>query len=256
MDSKQDITQADEGFSKLSDEKIAIQPSPLPPWDMYTVAVSLFSGYILLPLIVSNVITLINPFLDRPTELFVQQATTILTWAGIFAILRLRYGKLGPYLGIRFPGTPRIFIQETIKLLLATTVVLWGLTQLWALLQSQYPNWFLGTEEPYAHASQAERIVLFIFAVCFAPVLEELIFRGLVQSTFHKISTPIRSVLFTGLVFLLLHGSYFNNIRALVTVLCLGLCFGIWRERTQSLLPGMVVHLLNNILASVLLLFS
>jgi membrane protease YdiL (CAAX protease family) len=220
---------------------------------MYTVAVSLFAGYILLPLLVSNIVLLLNPFLSRPMELLVQQLTTVFSWGLIFGILQLRYGGLAQYLGLRVPNNMRYFLWETIKLLVVTAGVLILLTALWALLQAR--GWSFSMGEPYADASRAELLVLFSFAVIFAPVLEELIFRGLVQSTFYKVATPTAAVIFTSMVFLLLHGSYYTNLRALLSVLALGLCFGIWRERTQSLLPGIVVHLTNNILASLLMLF-
>jgi membrane protease YdiL (CAAX protease family) len=238
-----------------SQSGVYTKEGPLPPWNMYTVAVSLFAGYILLPLLVSNVTLLVNPFLDKSTEMLVQQITTVFSWSFIFLVLQLRYGRLTEYLGLRVPQNMRYFLWETIKLLALSAGVLILLGKFWEVLQLWYPEWSFIQNEPYSSASRAELVVIFIFSVCFAPILEELIFRGLVQSTFHKISTPVRSVIFTSLVFLSLHGSYFANIRALTSVLCLGLCFSIWRERTKSLLPSMVVHLINNILASYLLFF-
>jgi membrane protease YdiL (CAAX protease family) len=222
----------------------------LPPWDMYVMAVCLFLGYILIPLLVSNVLILINPFMELGTKLFVEQGVTLLTWASIFLFLQWGYGSLRQHLGLTFTRPLRYYIWETVKLVLLT----FGLT----LLMNYIWQW-MGTAEgvdPFRGYNQADLIVLLLFAVLMAPVLEELIFRGFVQSTFHKISPPIRSVIFTSLVFLMMHASYFENVRALAQVLVLGLCFGIWRERTQSLIPGMVAHLLNNILASVLLYFA
>jgi membrane protease YdiL (CAAX protease family) len=253
LDNNSGMTGTGEEISKQA-QSAKVAQNPLPPWDMYTVAVALFSGYILIPLLVSNVVTLINPFLEQSTELLVQQVTTVCSWGLIFSILQFRYGHLTQYLGLRVPQNMRYLIWETVKLLAVAVAVLIALSALWAFLQSQAPFWSQ-MEEPYANASQAELMILFVFAVFFAPLLEELIFRGLVQSTFHRISTPARSVIFTSLVFLMLHGSYFTNVRALASVFCLGVCFGIWRERTQSLLPGVIVHLINNILASMLMFF-
>jgi membrane protease YdiL (CAAX protease family) len=229
--------------------------SPLPPWDMYTVSVSLFSGYILVPLLVSNTIILINPFLEPANQLFVQQAATLLTWICIFVFLNWKYGSLWTYLGWDLSRPKQYYIWETLKLILLTCSFTLMLSGLWLFLEKRMPGLPLGADQPYANYSVGELIILTAFATLVAPVLEEVIFRGFVQSTFHKISPPVRSVIFTCLVFLLLHGSYFDNVKALAHVLVLGLCFGIWRERTQSLVPGMVGHLVNNGLASMMLLF-
>jgi membrane protease YdiL (CAAX protease family) len=228
--------------------------SPLPPWDMYTVSVSLFSGYILVPLLVSNVLILMNPFLEPASQLFIQQAVTLITWICIFVFLNWKYGSLWTYLGWDLSRPRQYYIWETLKLILLTSGLTVLISRFWVFLEKQMPSLSLGQDQPYSDYSSSELVILTAFATLVAPVLEELIFRGFVQSTFHKISPPVRSVLFTCLVFLLLHGSYFDNIKALTHVLVLGLCFGIWRERTQSLAPGMVAHLVNNGLASLILL--
>jgi membrane protease YdiL (CAAX protease family) len=228
--------------------------SPLPPWDMYTVSVSLFSGYILIPLIVSNILILMNPFLETASQLFIQQLVTLLTWVFIFVFLNWKYGSLLVYLGWELSRPRQYYVWETTKLILLTTTLTLLLNRLWAFLENKMPSLTLEKAQPYADYGANELFVLTAFAVLMAPVLEELIFRGFVQSTFHKISPPVRSVIFTCLVFLLLHGSYFDNIKALSHVLTLGLCFGIWRERTQSLVPSMVAHGVNNGLASIMLL--
>jgi membrane protease YdiL (CAAX protease family) len=155
---------------------------------------------------------------------------------------------------IWFPLGISYYIWETIKLILLTSSLTLLLNQFWVFWEMRMPGLPLEKEQPYANYGSNELLVLTTFAILVAPVLEEVIFRGFVQSTFHKISPPARSVIFTCLVFLLLHGSYFDNIKALAHVLTLGLCFGIWRERTRSLVPGMVAHGINNGLASLVLL--
>lgn len=228
----------------------------LPPWDMYTVAVSLISGYILIPLLVTQILMLVNPFLSDTAQLFIQQAITLATWVSIFIFLGWKYGAIWPYLGLKFSRPTPYYVWETVKLILLTTALTLALSLLWMLVEKSIPGLKLEEKLPYANLSSAELVVLAFFAVFMAPMLEELIFRGLVQSTFHKVYSPTGSVLLTTAVFLLLHGSYFGDIKALSHVLVLGLCFGIWRERTQSLVPGMVAHWFNNGLASLLLLMS
>lgn len=238
---------AEPGFLK-QDSSVAAQP--VPPWDTYTVAVCLFSGYVLIPLLATNILTLINPFMELSTKLFVEQAVTLLTWLSIFGGLQWRYGLLTTYLGLTFNRPLNYYAWETIKLVLLTFALTLLMNYVWHITGTT------NGEDPFKGYNTHDLSVLLLFAILMAPVLEELIFRGLVQSTFHKILPPLYSVLLTGLVFLAMHTNYLANFKALTQVLVLGLCFGFWRERTQSLIPGMAAHLMNNLLASGLLYYS
>jgi membrane protease YdiL (CAAX protease family) len=241
-------------LNSAAPEGVPLKLTPLPAWDMYTVAVSLGVGYLFMPLLLSNVLLLANPFLSPAALLIVQQGMTLLTWVGIFVFLRLRYGPIVDCFGLKPQRPLAFYLWETILLLLLTTGLTILLPQLWGLLSQWFPQWNLAQTEPYQNFRSSEILVLSGFAVLMAPMLEEMIFRGFVQATFHKFANPFRSVLFTCLVFLLFHGNYFENVKALTHVFALGLCFGIWRERTQSLYPSMVVHLFNNSLASIVML--
>ena len=234
---------------------IPVYDRPLVPWDMYTVTVCLLSGYILLPLFVSNLFLLLHPFLPPVAQLIVQQGMTLATWLLIFLVLRVRYGSLRTYLGLRLHHPPVWYLWQAIQLLLLTTALTIVVNQCWQWLFQAFPQGQVSQADPYHQYAMPELLTLSAFAVLVAPLLEEVIFRGFVQTSFYRQVSPFRAVWMTCLVFLLFHGGYFENLRALTHVLVLGLCFGIWRERTQSILPSMVVHLFNNLLASTMLLF-
>jgi len=95
-----------------------------------------------------------------------------------------------------------------------------------------------------------------LFFVIFAPVQEEIIFRGLIQSVLQRqwpLAVAIRSartsaaVLCTAVLFAIVHlGSGFATI---VGALALSLLAGEMRRRTASLLPAIVVHSLFNVAA-------
>lgn len=228
------------------------QVSALPPWDLYTVCVCLLSGYLLVPLMLSNMLLLVDPFMDKAQQMFIEQSVTLLTWLSIFSVLHWRYGHLERYIGLAFTRSHRYYLWETVLLLVVSNGLTIALSLFWSLMEKMNPGLALGND-PYADFSGSQLLVLFFFAVIVAPLQEELIFRGLVQSTLHKTFNRLGSVVWTGLIFLLLHGSYMNNIKAMTHVVVLGLCFGIWRERTRSLLPGMVAHGLNNALATLIM---
>lgn len=83
---------------------------------------------------------------------------------------------------------------------------------------------------------------LIITAVFIAPVFEELVFRGLIYQGIKKHIGPFKAVLFSSIVFSLLH----FNISQFLPVLGLGalLCFIF--EHTGSLVPAVIIHMLNN----------
>ena len=158
---------------------------PLPPWDLYTVVVCLLSGYILVPLLLSNALLLINPFLGEAEQLFAQQTVTLLTWATIFGLLQAKYGRFWDCLGLKPSGARHYYIWETILLILLSTTLTLGLNVFWNILEQQIPGLSLGSNDPYSSYSASQLAILAVFAVLMAPLLEEMIFRGFVQSTFH-----------------------------------------------------------------------
>jgi membrane protease YdiL (CAAX protease family) len=224
-----------------------------PPWDLYTVFVCLLSGYIFVPLLLSNVLLLIDPFMGSVRQMVLEQGVTLLTWVIIFAGLHWRYGQLPQYLGLSLTRPRQYYQWETILLILLSSGLTLALSLLWMAVELWWPTLNLGTD-PYERFSRSQIWAMSFFAVFTAPLLEELIFRGLVQSTLHQRWGRLGSVFYSSLIFMLFHGNYLNNVKALTHVIVIGLCFAIWRERSQSLIPGIVAHWFNNFLATILML--
>lgn len=82
---------------------------------------------------------------------------------------------------------------------------------------------------------------LFVVALCPA-LFEELAFRGAIQGRFLALLGPQQGLLATGAAFGLCHGVT----AALPFHIGLGVWFGWLRERSDSLLPGMLAHALYN----------
>ncbi len=225
----------------------------LPPWDLYTVCVCLLSGYILVPLLLSNVLLLIDPFMGPVRQMVLEQVVTLLTWLMIFGVLHWKYGRLHHYLGLSLTRPRQYYQWETMLLILLSSGLTLALSLFWVAVGTWWPGLNLGAD-PYAHFSGSQIWAMSLFAVFTAPFLEELIFRGLVQSTLHQRWGRVGSIFYTSLIFMLFHGSYLNSVKALTHVVVLGLCFALWRERTRSLIPGMAAHWFNNMLATVLML--
>jgi membrane protease YdiL (CAAX protease family) len=101
-------------------------------------------------------------------------------------------------------------------------------------------------------AQTLPELLFVVLVVAIAPaVIEELLFRGLIQSSFERSMAPARSALITGIIFGLFHFNPF----AVVPLMALGWYFGYLRMRSKSLVLAMTVHFLNNALAVVVAYF-
>lgn len=95
-----------------------------------------------------------------------------------------------------------------------------------------------------------DRIVAF-FALCiFAPIAEEIIFRGWLYDKLRKIIpgkklSIILSIILTSLLFAILHGQW--NVG--VTVFALSVVMCIARELTGTIYSGILLHILKNTIA-------
>ncbi|NLJ37089.1 MAG: CPBP family intramembrane metalloprotease [candidate division WS1 bacterium] len=86
-----------------------------------------------------------------------------------------------------------------------------------------------------------------------APLVEELIFRGFVYAGLRRYLPPFTAVIISAGVFALMH----LNPMALVQLVVMGIILAVLYERSRSLIPCIVCHAVNNILAfAVILLVS
>ena len=102
-----------------------------------------------------------------------------------------------------------------------------------------------------AHSGGELLFVLLVVSITPA-IVEELLFRGLVQSSFERSMKPTTAAIWTGVIF----GFFHFNPFSLVPLIVLGCFFGILRMRSKSIVIAMTVHFLNNGLAVVVSFFQ
>lgn len=90
-------------------------------------------------------------------------------------------------------------------------------------------------------------LLVFFSAVVFAPVYEELWFRGIGLAGFLKTGSRLRAVIWTSLIFAVLHGP-----TRILDCTVSGVAFALIRFRTGSLYCSMAVHALHNFAATVI----
>lgn len=86
--------------------------------------------------------------------------------------------------------------------------------------------------------------VQFLYTVVMAPIVEEYIYRGIILGTLAKYNKGA-AILLSALSFALMHG----NIPQAVSAFATGLIYATIAVRCGSIIPTMVIHVLNNVCA-------
>jgi membrane protease YdiL (CAAX protease family) len=109
-------------------------------------------------------------------------------------------------------------------------------------------------------ASVTTAILLIVLTVIMAPLVEELVFRGLILRTFMRRLSFWPAAVASTTIFALGHtyevGTLVGAITLALMVGTLGITNCWLNRRTDSLVPGMIVHAAFNLLATVVLLTS
>ena len=92
-------------------------------------------------------------------------------------------------------------------------------------------------------------VIMGIAIVVIAPFIEELLFRGYLHDQIRKGKGAAITVVLTSLLFSLVHFS----IVALLPIFLMGLVMGWARERSGSILPSLLLHAGNNLVALMIL---
>ena len=87
-------------------------------------------------------------------------------------------------------------------------------------------------------------ITVLISCVC-APLIEEVLFRGVGQSLFREAIGAVPAIAVIGIAF----GAWHGLLYALLVLIPFGWALATIRERTNSVYPGMIVHALFNAFA-------
>jgi len=109
--------------------------------------------------------------------------------------------------------------------------------------------------EPLLHGRVAEGALSALDVVFAAPVLEEMVFRGVLYPTLRRRLKPLPAALVSSLLFGLGH---MYSLAGLVSVVWAGFLFALAYEHTRSLVPAIAAHAAGNAVAvfSLMLLYA
>ncbi len=107
------------------------------------------------------------------------------------------------------------------------------------------PHWSEGLAERWLWSSWSNALASGIDVVVWAPIVEEIGFRGLLYLTLRSRLKPLPAALISAGLFSLLH---LYSVSGFLSVFWSGLVWAWAFERFRSLLPGMLTHALGNLL--------
>lgn len=97
----------------------------------------------------------------------------------------------------------------------------------------------------------APYLFAFITAII-APVTEEMFFRGFLFKGLREKYGWVNALMFSSTIFALFHG----QVATLIPTFLLGALFAYMYQRTESVLPGMILHFTVNAMGAMVLLFA
>lgn len=155
-----------------------------------------------------------------------------------------RPGELRRWATLRLRPLSPEALRATLAAVPVLFVLSWALGEVWLRLVP-VPAESLAPFRALT-AAPLGRLAVILFAVAGAPVLEEFVFRGLVQRPLERRWGPAPAIAATSLVFALGHFLPW----VLPLHLLLGLTFGYAVYATRSIWAGVILHAANNSLAA------
>jgi membrane protease YdiL (CAAX protease family) len=106
--------------------------------------------------------------------------------------------------------------------------------------------------------SSRTAVILVAFIATFsAPIIEEVVYRGVLYSAFQRALNPAIAVLLVTLIFAGIHvGQYLPDYATILSVCILSLLITLIRAKTGNLLPCIAVHMAFNGVQSILLILE
>ncbi len=165
----------------------------------------------------------------------------------LFLIVPLAYAYAKKYQIqnlFRFKAVPMHVIFLSILIGLSVTVLGDELDRLVNLI-FPIPEWLSDLMKPMQAENPTDLFLVISGAVVIAAVAEEALFRGFIQVTLERKGDITRAVLLAAVAWCLIHGIPYWFLQIFITGVILG--FLAWRS--DSIIPGVIVHAVNNFIA-------
>lgn len=106
------------------------------------------------------------------------------------------------------------------------------------------------------NSSTASRLLLAFLATATAPLVEEIVYRGVLYPALQRAIGVAWAVVAVSILFMSVHiAQYYNNISVIAAIGVLSLALTLVRAYTKNLLPCFIIHLVFNGLQSLVIIF-
>lgn len=106
-------------------------------------------------------------------------------------------------------------------------------------------------------SSTAARVAIAVLATLTAPLVEEMVYRGLLYAPLQRVMGQLLAVIFVSFLFAFVHVfQYSNNLGVIAAITIFSLSLTMMRAYSGRLLPCYVMHLVFNGLQSIVILFE
>jgi uncharacterized protein len=134
---------------------------------------------------------------------------------------------------------PVIGTLTSLLVAIVLLVLAWLITQFWGGNKTQL--------DLLIESSLPARFATAFVAVATAPLVEELIYRGVIYPALEKATGMILAIILVSLLFAGVHViQYFNNLSVIAAITLLSFTLTITRALTGKLLPCFIIHLVFN----------
>ena len=200
--------------------------------------ITLFFLPAVLVLIAKMFIPTLSTDLSAEAKILLQAALDIV-WVGfIFFLVRIIHRK-SILETLRWQNTHRYRVIWLISLgaILAIAVI---------VVSSFFPPSSPPAVEKLTESSRS-MLLLVVFSVGFAPLIEEIIFRGFLFSVFSEFGGSRLAVPATAVLFALMHApQLWPSMAGILLILAVGYVLSIVRDRSNSLIPSFILHTAYN----------
>ncbi len=185
--------------------------------------------------------------LSKP-ETIIENARYYYIFGGsLFLIIPFFYARFRHYpirSVFRFNPVPGSVALLSIPIGLALTVLSDELDRLLGFIIT-VPQWVYDMMYPLKAETTSDWALILTGAVIIAAVAEEVLFRGFLQISLERKGDVTRAVLLSALAWTLVH----QNPYWAVEIFIMGIFMGFLAWRTNSIIPPVIVHALNNFIA-------
>lgn len=168
--------------------------------------------------------------------------TLAIAWAVV-----TRFGKIAIKNALRWSWDNRVGLAKSVLLGVSLFAASWLIVLAFGGKETEL--------ERIINSSRTAALLIAFMAVATAPLVEEIIYRGILFPAWERLTGSVTAVVIVTLMFAIPHiPQYWPNMAVIFSIMMLSAALTIVRARTGRLLPCYVIHLVFNGVQAVLIL--